>query len=256
MRRYLMLFCVLAGCAQAQSPEAGVWAIPEVPAASVPVWITDDIHDIITPDTTPDLFDERDTDDAIAEIQLSDFCLVDYWAEWCGPCKQWADREESRVRCRVDKWDAGETPLPWLTSLPTFRLLRYDRTAGKWLDLKVFVGYTSAEDINAEVERQTKAAEPEADTAGLSQSAMSVRRSAGDLRSWIEAHYTPETELVRATVEPIGFAWEHLRDDHGFSAAQINQLPRWMVLALHDAAHPQLGKGGVILSAPLIGPYQ
>jgi hypothetical protein len=248
MRWYMFLFCVFGCCGQL--PNDCVWAVPDVPvpaSSPVAVWVTDDTTDI-----TEELTDET------APISLADFRLIDYFRSdpHCPPCFRWARDEEKHVTCKVDKWDTSAKPLGWITSVPTLRLLRYDRAAKEWIDLTVWRGYTAAKTINAEIDRQTKAAESQTLAAGLQNSQLNVRRSERDLRSWIHERYTPETELVRATVEPLSFAWEHLRNEHGFSAAQVNQLPLWMAAALHDAVHPALGKDGVVLSERLIGPYE
>ena len=248
MRRYLMLFC-FAGCCT-QAPDVSVWAVPDVPAASAPVWVTDEIHDSITPDTTPDLFDERDSDDAIpSKYYVGDFCLVDYFRSFppCPPCIRWNANEKAAVRCEVEQWDTSERPLEWLESVPTFRLFWCNPETKQWDQVRNWGGFTSADSINAEIEkhREDQASQSQAVTVSLPN--QQLRLTEYDLRSWINEHYTPMSRLDRATVTPQSWVWTHLKQDHGFNQDQVGGLPLWMALALHDAVHPR--------SSPLITPW-
>jgi len=201
-------------------------------------------------DRTANLLDlKQGAEDATdAEIQLSDFRVIDYFRSSppCPPCVRQA-AESKHVKCKVDTWNTTTKPLGWIAAVPTIRLLRYDRDKAEWIDLKVWRGFTSADDINAEIDRQTKAVESQAITVSLPNEQLTIRRSESDLRSWISEHYSQSTPLRRATVNPRSWVWTHLRNDHGFTGNQVNALPQWMALALHDAVHPR--------SNPLITPW-
>lgn len=59
------------------------------------------------------------------------------------------------------------------------------------------------------------------------------RYTTAELKS-IAANYRGPTY---ATVSPASWAWEHLQDDHGFSASQVSGLSQSEALTIHNMAH-------------------
>ena len=233
MRRFGLL-CFIAGCS--------AWAVPKSTPQPVSAWSV--------PDTAIDVpTSERPEDETDSEYHVGDYCLYDYFRSSppCSPCIRWSANEKHLVDCKVKQWDTSTRSLGWVDSVPTFRLLWCNTESKKWDDVKLWTGYISAKAINTAIQtHKDKQAQTQSQPVVCGQQ-LTVRRSESDLRSWISEHYSQNSRLNRATVSPRSFVWEHLRNDHGFTGEQVNGLPQWMALALHDAVHPE--------SSPLITPW-
>jgi hypothetical protein len=238
MKITLTIFACLIGCAT-HVPDvcrvAELETLLSPPAAAMP-------------DTTPDIF-EDETNAIESEFHVGDYVLYEYIDSSivCPPCIRWAKTEKHRVACKVKQHDISQRSLDWVRGVPAFRLYWCNTDTKQWDQVRNWGGFTSADSINAEIEkhRQEQEGSTEAVTVGLS--GQKLRLTESDLRSWVSQNYTPMTRLRRATVSPRSFVWRHLREDHGFTGSQVNGLPQWQALALHDAVHPR--------NSPLVTPW-
>ncbi len=182
------------------------------------------------------------------------FRLVVYFEPGNAEYGDWTDNELDGINCRVDGWNLNAGSIDWISDVPSFRLLRFDGDGenGGWHDVKTWRNSVGAADVNKAMEdggdgSSVKAIQDTAETV-LPSSGLKVRQTETDLRSWVHAHYSADSPLRRATVNPRSFVWKHLRQDHGFEGAQVDGLEQWEALALHDAVHPR--------TSPLVSPWR
>lgn len=240
-----------------------------------------------TPDERTHQAAESAAEKPLAHDPRDDFLLVDYGASWCGWCRRWESEQAKDVRCTVEQFDIDKHPSSksWIATVPVFRLLRYDYQQDRYVDLKRWTGYQTARTINGEVDRQISSSRtseawsvptgwkgsrrrdnlrlekppgPATTTRTASDSVeqAKVRRTRSELEAWIRQHYRPSTQHRRAVMGDKSLVWNHLVNEHGFSWEQVRGLPQWMALALHDAVHPQLARGGKVVEPPRISPWK
>lgn len=183
---------------------------------------------------------QKPTPPAVQVVTSTKPWLVMYTGKYCGPCQQWKRTEKSKVEAAGYKVIVTEDLPPGVSLIPTFKIMN-----GEGNQVSQHTGFTAASAL-----------------IGLLKSASSEkvqgqsRWTQAELRSQLSKHgYTSTTTYTRATVAKGTSVYDHLMNEHQFSAEQVSGLKLWEAMSLHDACHPKVDKYGNDIEPPLITPF-